>query len=358
MKRIVFALAALACACSGPAPKPEAPGTWAAADSPETTYVSYSNAEGVGLLNFNCESEQGSLRIDAFAILAKAWVKGDRATATLGGKTFDAETFAVGEGDDAFIVANVKLSDAVIAALRLPGVFGVTYKGATVTALAPAPAEPGTNASWSPSPVDLVPGCKWNMAGELGGDDDVGDASVDAQASGGDAGGDVDPSLMAGWTGVYKHRFRNGSVSGETAEAENILEIVEVAPGRAYVRADLSFFNGHQCGFTGVAALESTGLVYRAPANGASGAACVLSVTRSNDEKGVAAVALIDDQDQCRAAFCSAGGGFNGVSWKADSRRSIRYLDRLRASEPFAAALNEAGIEPVAPARAEASHAK
>ncbi|MFZ4602439.1 MAG: hypothetical protein ACOYM8_08275, partial [Caulobacterales bacterium] len=136
MKRIVFALAALACACSGPAPKPEAPGTWAAADSPETTYVSYSNAEGVGLLNFNCESEQGSLRIDAFAILAKAWVKGDRATATLGGKTFDAETFAVGEGDDAFIVANVKLSDAVIAALRLPGVFGVTYKGATVTALA------------------------------------------------------------------------------------------------------------------------------------------------------------------------------------------------------------------------------
>jgi len=358
MKRIVFALAALACACSGPAPTPEAPGTWAAADTLETTSVSYSNAEGVGLLNFNCQSAQGSLQIDAVAIGAKAWVKDDRATATLGGKTFDAETFAVGEGDDAFVVARVKLSDAVIAALELPGVFGVTYKGATVTALAPAPAEPGNNASWSPSPVDLVPGCKRNMAGELGGDDDVGDESVDAQASGDGAGGDVDPSLMAGWTGVYKDRFRIGSVYGETAEAENILEIVEVAPGRAYVRADLSFFNGHQCGFAGVAALESSGLVYREPANGASGAACVLSVTRSNDAKGVATVALIDDQDQCRAAFCSAGGGFNGVSWKADSRRQIRYLDRLRASKPFAAALNEAGIEPVAPARAEASQAK
>jgi hypothetical protein len=142
----------------------------------------------------------------------------------------------------------------------------------------------------------------------------------------------LDPASIAG---VYKTRFKNGLVSGETYTSENVLEIVKLAPDAAYVRARLDFYNGHFCAIYGVAHVEDRELVYRGPPETYVGAKqCVLHIAVSGKSLTLA------DRGSC-SANCGARGGFDKAAFPTASRRPIRYMTRLKASREFAAAMTE-----------------
>ena len=124
-------------------------------------------------------------------------------------------------------------------------------------------------------------------------------------------------------------------MSGETFTSENVLEIVKLAPDAAYVRARLNFYNGHLCAIYGVAHVEDRELVYRSPPETYAGAKqCVLHIAVRGNSLTLA------DAGTC-SANCGARGGFDNAAFPAVSRRSIRYMTRLKASREFAAAMTE-----------------
>lgn len=136
--------------------------------------------------------------------------------------------------------------------------------------------------------------------------------------------------------GVYKERFKNGLVTGEEYESENVVEVVKVSPTTAYVRADLEFYNGHQCAIRGIAKLEGDALVYR-PAERIEGfGPCELGVSVKDGK-----LAFSDKDGECRRYYCGARGGFDGIAFPLTSRRTIRYMPRLLASREYAAAMKE-----------------
>ncbi len=142
--------------------------------------------------------------------------------------------------------------------------------------------------------------------------------------------------LPASLAGVYKTRFKNGLVTGESYQSEDILEIVPTGPRAAYVRTHLDFYNGHQCGIYGIAHLEGADLVYREPAAKQIGdRRCVLHVT----QKG-AKVVLSDEGGSCMG-YCGARGSLSDDSFPVSSRRPIRYMPRLKGSQEFKEALAE-----------------
>jgi len=135
--------------------------------------------------------------------------------------------------------------------------------------------------------------------------------------------------------GVYKHRFQNGLVTGEKYESEDVVEIVRVDPDRIYVRAELQFFNGHECSISGIAKYDGGKFVYDAPADPDT-PACHFQV--GVDGK---AIRFGDADGACRASRCGARGGLDGYTIGRDSKRRIRYMDRLKASTEYKQAVSE-----------------
>lgn len=141
--------------------------------------------------------------------------------------------------------------------------------------------------------------------------------------------------------GVFKHRFPNALVSGETYQSEDILEIVPRTPATAYFRLHLEFYNGHVCDLSGIADRDKDRLTYHGPKD-ADGKACLLSIQRGAD-----GIRISEDQNQaCRAQSCGARGGYGNnpkgePDFKLSERREIRYLPRLLASSEYAAAVAE-----------------
>jgi hypothetical protein len=143
-------------------------------------------------------------------------------------------------------------------------------------------------------------------------------------------------SLPEALAGVYKTRFNNGLVTGEKFVSEDILEIVPTAPAAAYVRLHLEFYNGHECALSGIVHVEGPDLVYREPpADKAGDRVCVLHVSRKSGK-----VALSDEGGSCQA-YCGARGSLSNDSVPLSSRRTIRYMARLKASSEFKEALAE-----------------
>jgi len=136
--------------------------------------------------------------------------------------------------------------------------------------------------------------------------------------------------------GVYKHRFPNGDVSGETYQSEDILEVVPLDPKTAYVRTRLEFYNGHLCSLSAVGHIEGDALVLRPHTS--PDKQCELRLTVR------AGQLRFDDTGDCRAYFCGARGGFVNQGFALSARRPIRYMTRLKASREFAQALDEAHI--------------
>jgi hypothetical protein len=130
--------------------------------------------------------------------------------------------------------------------------------------------------------------------------------------------------------GRYYSQFPDGLVDGETYTGQYIVEIVPVAPGAAYVRFHLDFYNGHTCSLWGVAKGVGDRLVYRAPPDAASAGRppCTLTVRREGDRL------VWDDRGTCKS-FCGERGSFSDghVAWS--SKRPITYLSRLKSSRQF-----------------------
>jgi hypothetical protein len=151
------------------------------------------------------------------------------------------------------------------------------------------------------------------------------------------------PGLMAG---VYKTHFKSGLVDGEAYTAENILEIVPYKDDAAYFRIHLDFYNGHECGISGIARATAGALVYHGPKD-YTGAPCILTLRRAAD-----GIHLYEDENgSCRNQTCGARGGYgykadNPADFPAAGQRPIRYLPRLLASSEYADAVKEYAAAP------------
>lgn len=144
------------------------------------------------------------------------------------------------------------------------------------------------------------------------------------------------PALMAG---VYKTKFENALVGGEPYLSENILEIVPTRGRAAYFRIHLEFYNGHECAISGIADARGDTLIYRGP-DDVDGQPCILSLRRARDGVHI----YEGENGACRNQTCGARGGYgftpNGAAdFAAATRRPIRYLPRLLASDEYATAI-------------------
>ena len=145
-------------------------------------------------------------------------------------------------------------------------------------------------------------------------------------------------TTVSSLAGRYYRQFPNAFVSGEKYTGEDIVEIVPVTPATAYVRIHLDYYNGHYCGIYGIARTEGDALVYREagrPSPIADNRRCVLTVRR--DGKSLS----IDDEDGSCRGYCGMRGTLSDVTLPFASKRSIRYMARLKASYEYKAALIE-----------------
>lgn len=131
---------------------------------------------------------------------------------------------------------------------------------------------------------------------------------------------------LDGATGVYKKRFPNSDVSGERYMSENVLTIVRSGPRAAFIWVDLRFYNGHMCSLVGIAHVEGDALVYREALEDMK--SCTLRIT--SDGKAI----HFSDQGSCNY-MCGARGGFDGETFSVTSRRPIRDLAGLKASDDY-----------------------
>jgi hypothetical protein len=137
--------------------------------------------------------------------------------------------------------------------------------------------------------------------------------------------------LMEKMAGVYKHRFMSATITpgkapGEADEpyqAEDVIEIVPYDADHVYVRAHLDFYNGHICDVAGMA---------RYPP-------CTLKVGVEHGQLTLTDRATPDAASSCRA-YCGARGSLD-YSIGMDKRRTIRYLDRLKASREYKRAVDD-----------------
>jgi hypothetical protein len=142
---------------------------------------------------------------------------------------------------------------------------------------------------------------------------------------------DIDIDKIAG---VYKKQFKNGNISGDKYESEDVLEIVKASPATAYVKTHLEFFNGHVCNISGVADLEGGTLTYHGPDN-IEGKPCELSVTAGRGK-----VILNDKDGHCAIGTCGNRGMYNGTAFELKRRRTIRYMDILLKSDDYKTAID------------------
>ena len=140
--------------------------------------------------------------------------------------------------------------------------------------------------------------------------------------------------------GVYKTQFKNGNISGDKYDSEDILEIVKVSPKTAYIRTHLEFFNGHVCNIQGVADVEDGALVYHGPDN-IEGKPCQLSVRLVRGR-----VTLDDKEGHCAIGTCGNRGMYNGTTFDLKRKRPIRYMKILLKSEEYKAAVKEHDDKP------------
>lgn len=148
--------------------------------------------------------------------------------------------------------------------------------------------------------------------------------------------GPAAPDTAQTLAGRYYKQFPDGFVTGEKYTGEDVVEIVPVAPGVAYLRLHLDFYNGHSCGLAGVTAAGKTGLVYREKAVSKGYPQCVLTIARAGTT-----LHLDDNGGTCSAEHCGARGSLSNVDLPFASKRPIRYMARLKASTEYRDALVE-----------------
>lgn len=143
--------------------------------------------------------------------------------------------------------------------------------------------------------------------------------------------------------GVYKQRFTNGMITPGKApgeqdtpyQSENIVEIVRHDDQHVYVRASLQFYNGHSCSIYGMARHEGDGFVFRDPEPAYDGGQrCTLTVAQSGDAITLTDRVTPDGVATCKS-YCGMRGSLSDVALPMASRRTIRYMERLRESREY-----------------------
>lgn len=144
--------------------------------------------------------------------------------------------------------------------------------------------------------------------------------------------------------GVYKVRFQNANVSGDTGTSENILEIVPYGANAAYVRVHLEFYNGDTCAVWGIATVQGEKLVYQERTPVDPPRACHLEITVKGGGIVLGDTPAPDGNHSCRA-YCGARGSMS-AKWPYATRRAIRYMRVLLNSREYKAAVAEFQRQP------------
>lgn len=138
--------------------------------------------------------------------------------------------------------------------------------------------------------------------------------------------------------GVYKNRHDIAVYSEGNAriKVEDVVEIVKIAPDKAYVRAGLYFTNGHECNLADIMRVEGYSLVLRTKTIG--GENCELRLNAGGGK-----LVFGDKDGICRTELCGVRGMLDGYSLDLNKRRPIRYMARLLKSEEYREAIKERG---------------
>lgn len=147
--------------------------------------------------------------------------------------------------------------------------------------------------------------------------------------------------------GVYKHHFMNGTITPGKApgeadqpyESEDIVEIVRYDQTHIYFRAELQFYNGHTCGIYGIAGEENGEFVYHDPTTPLAGEpACTLRISTLANKLRITDRDTPQGSATCRN-YCGVRGSLSDYLIAKNSKRKIRYLDRLKASREYSEAV-------------------
>ncbi|MFN8390234.1 MAG: hypothetical protein U0136_08100 [Bdellovibrionota bacterium] len=132
--------------------------------------------------------------------------------------------------------------------------------------------------------------------------------------------------------GVYKRRFKNGTIDGNSYQSEDVFEIVPVSDDAAYIKLHFEFYNGHTCSLAGIVEYKKVGgFVFQDPDAENS---CLLTISLKNKS-----VVLDDPNGSCKEKSCGARGGYQGEDFKLSERRDIRYMPVILKSVDYQAAL-------------------
>lgn len=129
--------------------------------------------------------------------------------------------------------------------------------------------------------------------------------------------------------GGYKRTFQLALVNGERYIGAHRIEIVPVAPGAAFLRAELDFSNGHSCNLLGIAKAEGDALVFRPKRDIPNNLTCVLTVRRKGRDLSV------DDGDGGCKSYCGSRGTMSGITMPLASRYRVPGVPALKRGEDF-----------------------
>ncbi len=133
--------------------------------------------------------------------------------------------------------------------------------------------------------------------------------------------------------GVYKDQFENGMVDGTAYKSENIFEFVGLKNDTAYIKIHLEFYNGHECGLSGIVRQQADKTFIFQDPDIESG--CSLQIKFDGTD-----IHFSDDEQGNCQKFCGARGGFSGAGFSRKLRRDIKYMKLILNSEEYKEAVD------------------
>jgi hypothetical protein len=133
------------------------------------------------------------------------------------------------------------------------------------------------------------------------------------------------------FAGRYTLTKDNGLVDGETFKSTDVLDIIALDETRAFLNAELLFFNGHMCSISGLASMEGMTLVLRGTADGLY-PGCALTLSRKGDQ-----LTFTDPDGMCTKASCGARGSYTDYAMPLAGRteHTSAQLDEIRTGQAY-----------------------
>ncbi|MES2317859.1 MAG: hypothetical protein V4631_10235 [Pseudomonadota bacterium] len=143
--------------------------------------------------------------------------------------------------------------------------------------------------------------------------------------------------------GVYKNRFPAKIVvpgkADEKYEAEDVVEIVRHNDESIFVRASLTFANGHRCGFGIIATYTNGTFVYNDPNPDLTDKqSCMVTISTRGESLLLTDRAKAKGPSTCKA-LCGARESLGDYAIATSKKAKITYLPKLKASKEYVQAL-------------------